>query len=226
MLDVAAPLPTSWTPLPALIRRVIGVLIEKEKTHKSADSYPMTLNSITLGCNQKSNRDPVYELDEFEVDETLAAAQKLGFVMKITGGRAERWRHLMYDIWKINKFEMAILAELLLRGAQTEGDLRGRASRMNEIPDLEELRNLLKNLALRNLVVYVTPPERRGCIVTHGFHSKEEMDKLKATNFGVQESESAPRSSSSSSSSDELAQLKERVAKLEAEIIAIKAKLN
>jgi uncharacterized protein len=227
---VAAPLPSKWSPLPPYLRRVIGVLIEKEKTHKSADSYPMTLNSITIGCNQKSNRDPLYELDEVDVDETLIAAQKLGLVMKLTGGRAERWRHLMYDVWKITKYEMAIMAELLLRGAQTEGDLRGRASRMNEIPDLDELRNLLKNLASRNLVVYVTPPDRRGTIVTHGFHTPEEFERLKIQ-FAHSGGDSEPAARQVVSSSEpkaaglfeEIQALKERVSKLESELATLKA---
>lgn len=227
------PLPSNWSPLPPYIRRVVGVLIEKEKTHKSADSYPMTLNSITIGCNQKSNRDPVYELDEFEVDDTLAAAQKLGFVMKITGGRAERWRHLMYDQWKITKYEMAIMAELLLRGAQSEGDLRGRASRMNEIADLDELRGMVKNLASRNLVIYVTPPDRRGTVVTHGFHTPEELERIKLQFSGHGDAIEAPsRSSSPAPSGDprltqlleELNLLKDRVSKLENEVIALKTK--
>ena len=173
------------TPLSPHERRVLGVLIEKQKTSKSADAYPMTLNSITTGCNQKSNRDPVYELDEGEVEDTLDGLGRKGLVMKMTGSRADRWRHLLYEAWKASKVEMAVLAELLLRGPQTEGDLRGRASRMEEIKDLDELRGLLKGLSERNLVVYLTEPNRRGTVVTHGFHDPADLDREKARHAGA-----------------------------------------
>src|SRR5579884_3723075 len=91
----APPAPPTWEPLPPHERRVLGVLIEKQKTSRSADAYPMTLNAITTGSNQKSNRDPVYELDEDAVEEALGALQRRGLVMKVTGGRADRYRHLL-----------------------------------------------------------------------------------------------------------------------------------
>src|SRR5947208_15625728 len=86
-----APLPLA--PLSPEERRVLGVLVEKQKTSKTADSYPLTLNALTTGCNQKSNRDPVLDLSEYEVEEALAALQKKGLVTRITGRRAERFRH-------------------------------------------------------------------------------------------------------------------------------------
>ena len=168
------------TPLALLERRVLGVLIEKQKTSKSPDAYPMTLNSITTGCNQKSNRDPVTELDEDDVEETLADLQKKGLTLKITGNRVDRFRHLLYDVWRVSREEMAILAELLLRGPMTEGDLRSRASRMDEIADLDILRSLLKKLGDRNFVIYLTPADRRGAILTHGFHTASEIERYQA----------------------------------------------
>ncbi|MGL6095116.1 MAG: YceH family protein, partial [Fimbriiglobus sp.] len=172
--------PPAWEPLSPHERRVLGVLIEKQKTSKSADAYPMSLNSITTGCNQKSNRDPVTEFDEDDVDETLGTLQKKGLAARITGSRVERFRHLLYEVWKPTKVEMAVLAELLLRGPQSEGDLRGRAGRMDEIKDLEELRGLVKALAERRLVVYLSEPGRRGTVVTHGFHAPAELDRARA----------------------------------------------
>ena len=165
----------NWQPIPAHERRVLGVLIEKQKTSKTADAYPMTLNSIVVGCNQKSNRDPVYDLDDDAVEDALDALQKKGVVVKMTGSRADRWRHQLYELWRVTKVEMAVMAELLLRGPQSEGDLRGRASRMEEIADLDELRGLLKTLADRKLVVYVSGAGGRGAVVTHGFHTADEL---------------------------------------------------
>jgi uncharacterized protein len=181
----SAAVPAQWEPLGMIERRVLGVLIEKQKTSKTADAYPMTLNSLTTGCNQKSNRDPVLDLSEDDVEETLISLGKKGFTVKMVGGRAERFRHLLYELWKVSKVEMAILAELLLRGPQSEGELRGRASRMDDIPDLDQLRTHLKALADRKLVVYLTEPERRGAMLTHGFHTPDEMPAVQAYAVGL-----------------------------------------
>jgi uncharacterized protein YceH (UPF0502 family) len=176
------PPPPVWEPLPPLERRVLGVLIEKQKTG-SGDTYPMSVNGVVTGCNQKSNRDPVMSLDEDEVEETLLALNRKVLVNRVQGGRVEKWRHLLYDLWKVSKVEMAVIAELLLRGPQTEGDLRGRASRMDPIADLDELRGLLKELVRRNFVVYLTAGGR-GAVVTHGFHTPEELAAERARHGG------------------------------------------
>jgi hypothetical protein len=168
-----------WPVLDLLERRALGVLVEKQKTSKTADTYPMSLNALTTGCNQKSNRDPVLNLSEEEVEESLARCQKKGLVMKITGsGRVVRWRHNLYDAWHVDKLDLAILAELLLRGPQTEGELRTRASRMEPIDDLDALKQGLRPLVERKLVVYLTPEDRRGAVLTHGFHEPRELEGL------------------------------------------------
>jgi uncharacterized protein YceH (UPF0502 family) len=170
----------SWPVLDLLERRALGVLVEKQKTSKTADTYPMSLNALTTGCNQKSNRDPVLNLSEEEVEEALGRCQKKGLVMKITGGRVVRWRHNLYDAWHVDKLDLAILAELLLRGPQTEGELRTRASRMEPIDDLDALRQGLRPLVERKLVVYLTAEDRRGAVVTHGFHEPRELERLRS----------------------------------------------
>jgi len=220
MSDSAAP---TWYPLAPDQRRVLGVLIEKQKTSKSADAYPMSLNAITTACNQKSNRDPVTDYDEDLVEATLGTLQRSGLVMKMTGSRVDRWRHLLYEAWnQPSKVEMAVLAELLLRGPQTEGDLRGRASRMDEIKDLDDLRGLLKGLATRNLVVYLTSPGR-GAVVTHGFHSPDELDKARSSAGSIAVAE-APRPASPglearlNEAFDEIAKLKAAVTRLEQQL--------
>jgi hypothetical protein len=169
-----------WPPLGPNERRVLGVLIEKQKTLGS-DAYPMSLNALVTGCNQKSNRDPVMDLEEDDVEEALMACKARGLASKVIGGRVERWRHLLYEAWQIvDKVEMAVLAELLLRGPQTEGELRTRASRMDPIEDLDALRKVLKRLVERNLVVYLTEEDRRGAMLTHGFHDKAELARLQS----------------------------------------------
>ncbi len=169
--------PTVWPVLHPHERRVLGVLVEKAKT--TPDVYPLSMNSLVTGCNQKSNRDPILNLSDLDVEEALLTAQKRGFTTRITGGRVERWRHGLYEAWSVGKVELAILAELLLRGPQTEGELRARASRMEAIDDLDALRAALLPLAERRLVVYLTPEGRRGTILTHGFHSSEELVRLR-----------------------------------------------
>jgi uncharacterized protein YceH (UPF0502 family) len=173
--DSAAPT-AAWPVLQPNERRVLGVLVEKAKT--TPDAYPLTLNALITGCNQKNNRDPVTSLDEVDVELAVAALKKLGLVQQITGsGRTDKFRHVVYEAWKVDKVQLAILAELLLRGPQTEGELRGRASRMEPIPELEQLRTQLRTLSERGLVVYLTPEGRRGTIVTHGFHTPEELQR-------------------------------------------------
>jgi uncharacterized protein YceH (UPF0502 family) len=167
----------AWPILSVLERRVLGVLVEKAKT--TPDAYPMSLNALTTGCNQKSNRDPVMNLTDDAVEETLLRLQKQNLASKIVGGRVERWRHLLYEAWRADKVELAVLAELLLRGPQTEGELRSRASRMEPIDDLDALRNILHKLVERRLVAYLTPEGRRGTVLSHGFHAPHEVTALR-----------------------------------------------
>lgn len=167
-----------WPILDMRERRVLGVLVEKAKT--TPDTYPLSLNALTTGCNQKSNRDPLLNLTDMEVEDTLVRCQKKGLAIKITGGRVVRWKHSLYEAWHVDKVDLAVLGELLLRGPQTEGELRSRASRMEPLDDLDALRNALRPLVERKLVVYLTPEERRGAILTHGFHDPHELDRLRS----------------------------------------------
>jgi uncharacterized protein YceH (UPF0502 family) len=167
-----------WPVLDMRERRVLGVLVEKAKT--TPDAYPLSINALTTGCNQKSNRDPILNLTDLEVEDALARCQKKGLAIKITGGRVVRWKHNLYDAWHVEKVELAVLGELLLRGPQTEGELRSRASRMEPVDDLDALRNALRPLVERNLLVYLTPEERRGAMLTHGFHDPHELERLRS----------------------------------------------
>jgi uncharacterized protein YceH (UPF0502 family) len=166
-----------WPVLDVQERRVLGVLVEKAKT--TPDAYPLSVNALVTGSNQKSNRDPIMDLDEDDVLEALNRCKGKGLVMKVIGGRVERWRHLLYETWHVDKVELAVLAELLLRGPQTEGELRTRASRMEPIDDLDVLKAKLRPLVERNLVVYLTAEDRRGATLTHGFHDARELEMLK-----------------------------------------------
>lgn len=164
-------------PLDAFERRVLGVLIEKAKT--TPDAYPLTLNGVVVGCNQKSNRDPLMTVDEEQTARALESLRKCGAAAEVFGsGKTPRYRHLAYEWLDVGPEELAILGELLLRGEQTEGDLRGRASRMDPIPDLDALRGHLDRLAERGLVVWLSPPGR-GRMLTHGLLPEEKLEKVR-----------------------------------------------
>src|SRR5271166_5770719 len=157
----------------------MGVLVEKAKT--TPEYYPMTVAAIVAACNQKSNRDPVTNYDQDDVEETLHSLRKKGAVILVEGsGRVARWKHTMYDWLKVSKVELAVVAELLLRGPQTEGELRARASRMEPLADLPALQAILEALAPRSLVHYLSPPgQKRGVYVAHGLYPPEELERVR-----------------------------------------------
>lgn len=173
-----------WQPLEAIPRRVLGVLIEKAKT--TPENYPLSLNALRGGCNQKSNRSPLMQLEESQIEEALEQLRQLGAVTQVQGsGRIDRYRHLAYEWLGVEKVELAVMAELLLRGAQTVGELRGRAARMEPIKDLGELTPTLDALQAKGLVVYITPPGR-GSVVSHALYLDREMDKVRRESGAVQ----------------------------------------
>jgi len=137
--------------------RVLGVLIEKSLT--TPDQYPLSLNAVTAGCNQKSNRDPVLALGESEVRsalEKLFVRHYAGHVHP-AGGRVEKYRHNAAERLGCGTPQIAILAELLMRGPQTQGELRTRASRMHPFGSLAELDDALAPMIERGLVARHSP---------------------------------------------------------------------
>ncbi len=181
-----------WRPLSRVDRRIAGVLVEKAKT--TPDQYPMTLNGLMSGANQKSNRDPQMQLEENDIVDSLDHLKAVGAVVEIQGGgRVAKFRHLMYEWLGVDKVELAVMAELLLRGAQTEGELRGRASRMEPIADLTALRGILDSLRSKQLVIDITPPGR-GQIISHNLYEPEELERLKSrqASAGYEHEDRAP----------------------------------
>ena len=130
-----------------LERRVLGVLIEKSLAQPSY--YPMTLNAVIAACNQKSNRDPVMELDEDTVWNTLDALRERGLVSRILagmGGRVDRFRHEVKTALNWEKAQRAIMTELLLRGPQTLGELRSRCMRLYPFENAEAIAAVVQML--------------------------------------------------------------------------------
>ncbi len=169
----------AWVPLSPRERRVVGVLAEKGKT--TPEYYPLTVAAIVAGCNQKSNRDPITNYDQDDVEDALQSLRKKGAsIMVEAGGRVPRWKHTLYEWLKVSKAELAVLIELLLRGPQTEGELRARVSRMESLADLAALQTILEALMPRGLVVYLSPSgQRRGVMLTHGLYPPEELEKVR-----------------------------------------------
>lgn len=143
--------------LDAIEARVLGVLIEKSLT--TPEQYPMSLNGATLGCNQKSNRDPVLELLEGEVNAALGKLIVKGLVGSVhpMGSRVEKFRHNAEAVLKVTTAQAATLAELLMRGPQQPGELRARVSRMSPLETQQALMDVLKPLMERGLVVRLDP---------------------------------------------------------------------
>lgn len=170
--------PPRWQPIPAIDRRVLGVLVEKAKT--TPDAYPMTLNSICTACNQKNNRFPLMNVEPDDVEPALDRLRNLGAVAIVQGsGRVDKYRHYMYEWLGVDKVELAVMTELLLRGSQTEGELRGRAARMEPIADLTALRPVLESLKAKGLLISLTS-EGRGHVVTHALYEPRELEKQRA----------------------------------------------
>ena len=181
-----------WEPLSAIDRRVAGVLVEKAKT--TPDAYPLSLNAICTGSNQKSNRDPQMQLEPEDVEDSLERLRAKGAVGEVQGGgRVPKYRHYMYQWLGVEKLELAVMAELLLRGDQTEGELRGRAARMDAIADVAALRPILNSLKEKGLVISLTP-EGRGHVVTHALYLPTELERLKQKYGTGSDTQAAPPS--------------------------------
>jgi uncharacterized protein YceH (UPF0502 family) len=177
------PAAPKWKPLDPNARRVLGVLVEKAKTTPAG--YPMSVNAIVTGCNQKNNREPLTTLDDIEVERALDGLRLLGAVSEIDWmGRVAKWKHHAYEWMGVNRAELAVMAELLLRGAQAMGELRGRAARMEPIEDLAALKPIVDGLVQRGLMIELTPPGR-GQLVSHNLYLAPELAQLKSGQAGL-----------------------------------------
>ena len=139
--------------------RVIGCLLEKQVT--TPEQYPLSVNAVVTACNQKTNREPVMSLSENDVQELLDTLVKRHFLRTVSGfgnrvtKYEQRFCNSEFGDLKLTPAEVAIITTLLLRGAQTPGELRGRAQRMHEFSDMAEVESVLENLATRDDGPYV-----------------------------------------------------------------------
>ena len=129
--------------------RVLGALLEKDMS--TPEYYPLTVNALQNACNQKSSREPVVNFNEETVTTALASLQHKGMVTRISGAghRVEKYGHRLGETLNLGRRELAVLCVLMLRGAQTVGELRGRTERMHEFADMDEVEYVLKHLSDR-----------------------------------------------------------------------------
>jgi uncharacterized protein len=210
-----------WRPISARQRRLVGVLMEKAKT--TPDSYPLSLASLVSGANQKSNRYPLMNLTPEQVEDELSVLRRLGAAAEIQGsGRVPRYRHYGHAWLGVKGAEAAVMIELLLRGHQTAGDLRTRASRFEPIPDLAALQTVLQSLMERNMVIALTPPGR-GQLFTHNLYLPEELEALRSKISMPSEDEPDGAAPKRASASADLATARAEIVELRAEIAELQA---
>jgi uncharacterized protein len=131
--------------------RVLGCLLEKQVT--TPDAYPLTLNSLRLACNQATNRDPVVDYDDAVLRDALRRLERRGYIRLASGhsSRASKYRHLLAEALPLGADEHAVLCVLMLRGAQTPGELKQRGERMHAFADLDAVHETLQRLIAREL---------------------------------------------------------------------------
>jgi uncharacterized protein YceH (UPF0502 family) len=204
------------TPLEA---RVIGCLVEKELT--TPDQYPLTLNALVTACNQKSNRDPVLELDATTVQGVVDDLMKKHLVTDRSGGvggRVTRYRHRFcnshFGELQLEPAEVAIVCELLLRGPQTPGELRTRGARLAPLRDVAEVEAALERLAAREEPLVASLPRQPG---------KREHRWMQLFTGAAEPTASPPPTEPAGR---EAPDLEARVAALEAEVARLRARLD
>ncbi len=175
--------------------RVIGVLLEKEIT--TPDQYPLSLNAITSGCNQKSSREPVLNLSEFETQDIIDELSKSRLISEQSGSsRVAKYLHrfcnTQFSELHLNKQQLAIICLLLLRGPQTPGELRTRSNRLADFASVNEVEECLQQLTAldgKELVIkYPREPGKRDCRWGHLFHNAEQqafVDEQQSSNHNL-----------------------------------------
>jgi uncharacterized protein len=203
--------------------RVLGCLLEKQRT--TPDTYPLSLNSLRLACNQTTNRDPVVQYDEATIRDALQRLERHGLVRLASGAgsRAAKYRHLLDDVLPLSTPEQAIMCTLMLRGAQTPGELKQRSERMHAFAGLDALTGALEALIQRELVQRL--PRRPGQKEERYAHRLGEGAEDDAhVPDASPDSDGAVRREESGSA-DGPGELERRVARLEREVAALQVRL-
>jgi uncharacterized protein len=196
--------------------RVLGALIEKDIT--TPDYYPLSLNALVNACNQKNNRDPVMTLDEEAVRAALESLQRQRLAGPASGadGRVTKYEHRLQEVFNFDRREIAILCVLLLRGAQTPGELRGRAERMYRFEALEDVHATIDRLSQREPALVAVLPRQPGT---------KESRYMHLLSGAAPPAEAAPALEGSSAGEDRVAHLESEMAKLRREVADVQQQL-
>jgi uncharacterized protein YceH (UPF0502 family) len=201
--------------LSLLETRALGVLIEKERT--VPDSYPLTLNALVSGCNQKTSRDPIISASESEVQAALDSLKSMSLVIESSGGRVSRHSHNLERVLQVPRQASAILAVLMLRGPQTAGELRINCERLHAFADISSVEAFLHELAQRPAGALVAElPRQPGARENRWMH-------LLSGAPDVQEGAPVAAPGGIDLGMTELAALKANVARLENEVGELKS---
>ena len=207
------PLPT----LSLLETRVLGVLVEKQRT--VPDSYPLTLNAVLAGCNQKTSRNPVLEVTDAQAQSALDSLKGYSLVLETSGGRTFRYAHNADRVLQLPSQSVILLAVLMLRGPQTAGELRIACDRMHNFADISSVEAFLDELAARPAGPLVLKlPRLPGARENRWAHLLGEAPALDAAAAAVPGSGEV-----TDVSLGEVAALKANVARLESELARLKA---
>jgi uncharacterized protein len=212
--------------LDAVEVRVLGCLVEKQRT--TPDAYPLSLNSLRLACNQSTNRDPVVAYEEAEIRDALQRLARRRWTRLASGhgSRAAKYRHLLDDALGLARDEQALLAVLMLRAAQTPGELRQRTERLHAFPDQAALQATLERLIDRGLVARL--PRRPGQKEERYAHrlSEDLEDGAEAPAPAAPMAASPPPAAPAPAGDDRLDRLERQVAALASQVEALRAELR
>ena len=198
--------------------RVLGALIEKDIT--TPDYYPLSLNALVNACSQKNNRDPVMTLDEDAVRASLESLQRQRLAGPASGadGRVTKYEHRLQEVFNFDRREIAILCVLLLRGAQTPGELRGRADRMYRFEELEDVHATIDRLSQREPPLVAVLPRQPGTKESRYMH-------LLSGSAPAVEAAPARTVARPAADDDRIAVLESEVAELKSEVADIRQQL-
>jgi hypothetical protein len=198
--------------------RVLGCLLEKQRT--TPDHYPLSLNSLRLACNQATNREPVVEYDDATIRDALHRLERRGYTRLAGASRAAKYRHLLSEALPMSSGEQAVMCVLMLRGAQTPGELKQRGERMHAFDGLDEVHSTLLGLIERGLVARMERrPGQKEERYTQLLGQGAEPDAGVSAHTSAQlvgHSEPSPATSPGPGLSERVARLEQEVAELRA----------
>ncbi|MBD8185888.1 DUF480 domain-containing protein [Pseudomonas viridiflava] len=192
--------------------RILGCLIEKQATNP--ETYPLTLNALVLACNQKTSRDPVMNLTQGQVGQSLRALEGQGLTRLVMGSRADRWEHKVDKGLELVPAQVILTGLLLLRGPQTVNELLTRSNRMHDFEDAEQVVHQLERLIARGLATLI--PRQAGQREDRYMHALGNPEDLQAL---LAQRQSTPDRSTATAASNE------RIEELEARVLALEERL-